>query len=124
MMDKCILKLTKLNLWRNKLSKSKIKNRSFKDDKNNLNSTMAKINNKDLLDSLKDWEAEIKELSYEESLEALNVLLNDLQSDNTSLNDIQKLYLQGNIYLSHCQKLIEGVEQEIVELNIESLELE
>ena len=64
---------------------------------------------------------DIKLMTYEDSLIALDSILNDLQSDNISLDEIQKNYVLGNIYLKHCEKLLETVEQEIEEVDINEL---
>ena len=72
--------------------------------------------------TLQNWKEEIQDLSYEESLAELNSLLNDLQSDQASLEDIQKYYLKGKLYLAHCEGLMKVVEQEVVELDLKKLE--
>ena len=61
-------------------------------------------------------------LSYEESLKALDELLDLLQNDTVPVEDLQRSYLLGNLYLEHCEKLLNITEQEIVELNKEELQ--
>jgi len=60
-------------------------------------------------------------LSYEESLRSLDQLLENLQSDNLPVEDMQKYYLQGKLYLDHCESLLNNVEQEVIELNPDNL---
>ena len=60
-------------------------------------------------------------LSYEESLKALDLILEDLQNDNVPVEDLQRHYIRGNIYLNHCEKLLNNIEQEIIELKPEDL---
>ena len=48
-------------------------------------------------------------------------LMNELQSDKISLDDIQRYYMKANIYLAHCEKLINVAEQQIIELNLDTL---
>ena len=60
-------------------------------------------------------------LSYEESLRSLDQLLENLHSDNLPVEDMQKYYLQGKLYLDHCESLLNNVEQEVIELNPDNL---
>ncbi len=60
-------------------------------------------------------------LSYEESLSSLDKLLESLQSDNVPVEDMQRYYLQGKLYLDHCENLLRTIEQEVVELNLDDL---
>ncbi len=60
-------------------------------------------------------------LTYEASLKELDILLEKLQNDNVLVEDLQSYYLQANIYLRHCQNLLETIEQEVIELNIDQI---
>ena len=64
---------------------------------------------------------EIKNLNYEESIHALELILSNVQDDNISLDQIQTNYLKGNILLKHCEELLQHVEQEINEIDPENL---
>ncbi len=61
----------------------------------------------------------IQELSYEESLEKLNTLLSKLQNESLHIDDLKISYLQATLYLEHCEKLLNTIEQEVVELEID-----
>jgi len=60
-------------------------------------------------------------LSYEESLSSLDKLLENLQNDNVPVEDMQRYYLKGKLYLDHCESLLNNVEQEVIELNPDNL---
>ena len=67
----------------------------------------------------KEWHKEIEKLSYEQSLKALDSLLEDLQNDTVPVEDLRMNYLKGNIYLDHCERLLKTVEQQVIELKPE-----
>jgi exodeoxyribonuclease VII small subunit len=50
-------------------------------------------------------------------MQALDLLLAELQNDNVALADLQQKVLHGEVYLSRCQKLLDSVEQSIIELD-------
>ena len=66
----------------------------------------------------------IEELSYEESISALEIILNNVQDENISLDQIQINYVKGHLLLKHCEQLLECVEQEINEINPEFLNID
>ena len=61
----------------------------------------------------------IKKLSYEESIDELEIILNNIQDENISLDKIQINYIKGHLLLKHCEELLQFVEQEINEINPE-----
>ena len=63
----------------------------------------------------------VESLNYEESLKKLDLLLNELKSDSIPVEDLQRCYLESTIYLEHCEKLLNLVEQEIIEINTDDL---
>ena len=63
------------------------------------------------------WRRDAEGLSYEESMQALDLLLADLQNDSVPLADLQQKVLHGEVYLNRCQSLLDSVEQSIVELD-------
>ena len=70
--------------------------------------------------SLKNIEAfkkDIKKLSYEESISALDNILKNVQDENISLDKIQVNYIKGHILIEHCEEMLDSVEQEINEIN-------
>ena len=72
---------------------------------------------------IKAWKKAAAALSYEESLQGLDLLLNQLQSDSVPMVDLQSHYLQGQIYLEHCKSLLEAAEQTVIQLDADSLEI-
>ena len=50
-------------------------------------------------------------------MQALDLLLAELQNDSVPLADLQQKVLHGEAYLSRCQSLLDSVEQSIVELD-------
>ena len=88
-------------------SNSKAKNKKSMKDKNQTNIEVLK--------------KEAKKLNYEESIEALDSILSDVQDENISLDKIQTNYIKGHILLKHCEELLEFVEQEITEINPRNL---
>ena len=73
--------------------------------------------NKDQRDRIEAWRKDAEGLSYEEAMQALDLLLAELQNDNVPLADLQQKVLHGEVYLSRCQKLLDSVEQSIIELD-------
>ena len=78
--------------------------------------------NKSLSTQLKSWRKDAATLSYEESLTALDLLLAELQNDAVPLADLQQHYLRGQIYLERCEGLLLKAEQNVVQLNPDTLE--
>ena len=77
---------------------------------------------KSLTTQLKSWRKDAATLSYEESLAALDLLLVELQNDAVPLADLQQHYLRGQIYLNRCETLLLDAEQNVVQLNPDTLE--
>ena len=72
---------------------------------------------KELRDRMEGWRSDAAGLNYEEAMQALDLLLAELQNDNVPLAELQQRVLHGEIYLSRCQTLLDSVEQSIVELD-------
>ena len=68
-------------------------------------------------DRIDAWRKDAEVLSYEEAIQALDLLLAELQNDSVPLADLQQKVLHGEVYLSRCQSLLDSVEQSIVELD-------
>ena len=68
-------------------------------------------------DRIEVWRKDAESLSYEEAMQALDLLLAELQNDIVPLTDLQQKVLHGEVYLSRCQSLLDSVEQSIVELD-------
>ena len=80
-----------------------------------------KVTNKKNIEIFKQ---DIHRLSYEESISALETILNNVQDENISLDEIQINYIKGHLLLKHCEELLQFCEQEINEINPEFLELD
>ena len=63
----------------------------------------------------------IDKLSYEQSISELEIILNNVQDENISLDKIQINYIKGHLLLKHCEELLHFVEQEVNEINPEFL---
>ena len=73
--------------------------------------------------NIETFKKDIKKLSYEESICALETILKNVQDENISLDKIQINYIKGHLLLKHCEELLEFVEQEINEINPEMLNI-
>ena len=73
--------------------------------------------NKEQRDRIEAWRKDAETLSYEEAIQALDLLLAELQNDSVPLADLQQKVLHGEVYLNRCQSLLDSVEQSIVELD-------
>ena len=83
------------------------------------------ISNKDTnIKNIEIFRKDIKKLSYEESISELETILTNVQDENISLNKIQNNYIKGHLLLKHCEDLLQLVEQEINQINPESLNIE
>ena len=72
---------------------------------------------KEQRDRTETWRKDAEGLSYEEAMQALDLLLTELQNDNVPLADLQQKVLHGEVYLNRCQTLLDSVEQSIVKLD-------
>ena len=77
--------------------------------------------NKEQRDRIEAWRKDAETLSYEEAMQALDLLLAELQNDSVPLADLQQKVLHGEVYLNRCQSLLDSVEQSIVELDTTTL---
>ena len=78
--------------------------------------------NKELRNRIEDWRKDAAGLNYEEAMQALDLLLAELQNDSVPLAELQQRVLHGEVYLNRCQTLLDSVEQSIVELDPTTLE--
>jgi len=72
---------------------------------------------KEQRDRIEAWRKDAETLSYEEAMQALDLLLAELQNESVPLADLQQKVLHGEVYLNRCQSLLDSVEQSIVELD-------
>ena len=80
-----------------------------------------KVNSKKNIEIFKQ---DINRLCYEESISALEIILNNVQDENISLDEIQINYIKGHLLLKHCEELLQFCEQEIHEISKEFLDID
>ena len=88
---------------------------SFADELTKENLSMTKKVNS--IKNIEIFKKNIKKLSYEESMSALETIITNVQDENISLDKIQINYIKGHLILKHCEELLQFVEQEINEIN-------
>lgn len=76
----------------------------------------------DLQAQIQTWRQDAAGLSYEEALQALDLLLAELQNNTVPLAQLQQRVLHGEVYLDHCESLLKSVEQAVENLDPDSLE--
>ena len=72
-------------------------------------------------DPTKQWRKDAESLSYEEALQAADLLLHQLQSDTISLAELQQTHQRAQIYLERCDALLSSVEQSVLELDPDAM---
>ena len=75
-----------------------------------------------LQDRINDWRRDASDLSYEEALQALDLILAELQDDAVPMADLQRQVLHGQVYLDHCESLLKTMEEAVVQLDPNTLE--
>ena len=95
---------------------------SFLDD--NYKNRHSNVNQETNMKEIEILKKNIKKLSYEESISQLEKILNNVQDENISLDKIQENYIKGHLLLTHCEELLQLVEQEINEINPEFLNID
>ena len=74
--------------------------------------------NRESLDKLKEeYIKKIQNMNYDTSMKLLDGILQQLQDESIEVEDIQKSYIKGQLYLEHCEKLLEEIEQEVIQLD-------
>ncbi len=61
----------------------------------------------------------VKGLTYEETINELDKILEFLQSESIPLEEIQSTFLQGKVCLEHCNQLLLRTEQRVIELSLD-----
>ena len=80
------------------------------------------INQKNMKDSeIKKLSKDISKLSYEDSLKQLDIILAKLERDDICVGDLQKSCYKAKLYLEHCDRLLDRVEQEVIQIDISKL---
>ena len=72
-------------------------------------------------DPSKQWRKDAESLSYEEALQAADLLLHQLQSDTIALAELQQTHQRAEIYLERCDALLASVEQSVLELDPDAM---
>ena len=67
------------------------------------------------------WRKDAESLSYEEALQAADLLLHQLQSDTIALAELQQTHQRAQIYLERCDALLASVEQSVLELDPDAM---
>ena len=75
-------------------------------------------------ESQETWRKQAETLNYEEALQALDLLLARLQDEALPLSELQNSYQRAEIYLSRCEQLLSETEQNVLQLNPETLTTE
>ena len=70
------------------------------------------------------WSKEAEALNYEEALQALDLLLARLQDESLPLSELQSSYQRAEIYLNRCEQLLSKTEQNVLQLDPETLTTE
>ena len=70
------------------------------------------------------WRKEAEALNYEEALQALDLLLARLQDESLQLSELQSSYQRAEIYLNRCEQLLSETEQNVLQLDPETLTTE
>lgn len=58
----------------------------------------------------------IEEMTYEQAFEALDLIVNQLESDDNELNDALALFERGQALAQHCAGLLEKADLKIKQL--------
>ena len=70
---------------------------------------------------IKELSSKISKLSYEKSLEELDLIIKDLQDESILVEELNENYIKANLYIEHCEQLLSKIEQEVIEMNPEEL---
>ncbi len=60
----------------------------------------------------------VSELSFEQALDKLEKIVNDLERGDVSLEDSIKIYEQGEALKKHCAKLLKSAEDKVEKIRI------
>ena len=70
------------------------------------------------------WQNDAETLNYEEALQALDLLLAKLQDESLPLLELQSSHQRAEIFLSRCERLLSETEQNVLQLDPETLTTE
>ena len=75
-------------------------------------------------DPKETWQNDAETLNYEEALQALDLLLAKLQDESRPLSELQSSHQRAEIFLSRCERLLSETEQNVLQLDPETLTTE
>ena len=75
-------------------------------------------------DPKETWQNDAETLNYEEALQALDLLLAKLQDESLPLSELQSSHQRAEIFLSRCEQLLSETEQNVLQLDPETLTTE
>tara|TARA_Y100001933_G_scaffold65664_1_gene66028 strand:- start:1752 stop:2033 length:282 start_codon:yes stop_codon:yes gene_type:complete len=75
-------------------------------------------------DPKETWQNDAETLNYEEALQALDLLLAKLQDESLPLSELQSSHQRAEIFLSRCERLLSETEQNVLQLDPETLTTE
>ena len=75
-------------------------------------------------DPKETWQNDAETLNYEEALQALDLLLAKLQDESLPLSELQSSHQRAEILLSRCERLLSETEQNVLQLDPETLTTE
>ena len=70
------------------------------------------------------WQNDAETLNYEEALQAFDLLLAKLQDESLPLSELQSSHQRAEIFLSRCERLLSETEQNVLQLDPETLTTE
>ena len=85
---------------------------------------MPKKSKSDENDPIAIWQKDAEALNYEEALQALDLLLAKLQDESLPLSELQSSHQRAEIFLSRCERLLSETEQNVLQLDPETLTTE
>ncbi len=85
----------------------------------NTNGSLQKSNDQEDLNNeiISEFMLKTSNLSYEDSLNELDLILTKLQDESIQVEELQIFHKKGRILLEHCEGLLDKVEQEIIDLD-------
>ena len=92
-------------------------NKKSKNEKEN-SLQNAKIKDQSFNKVISDFKKSSSNLSYEDSLNELDVILRELQNQDIQVEALKIHHIKGKILLDHCEKLLDKLEQDVVNLDV------
>lgn len=61
------------------------------------------------------WQEELENLSFNEARTALELAMAKLQASDLEVEEMAALYRRAEAYADHCRRVLERVEQDVIE---------